>query len=279
LAIKPFKVKSFLLYKCLTIGILYHKADLIITLSKGVANTMLNYGFLNKKVINIYNIFDIDSHLKLSEVNISHNYGDLYEESFIFISIGRLIFSKGHFHLLKSFTKVVSEHNAKLVILGEGILENYLKKIVKILNLEDNVFFLGVIPNVFPYLKRADCFVFSSLWEGFGRVIVEALSMDLPVISSDCKYGPREILCPELDLSDSVEYPYYGTYGILTEPFNSDNSYKTSFSRQEKLFAKLMINMIKKPNLRKKYSKGLSRTKDFDKKQIIKKWKDLIKKK
>ena len=80
-------------------------------------------------------------------------------------------------------------------------------------------FSLDVQENVFPFLKKSDCFIFTSLWEGLPMTLIEALSMNLPIISTDCKTGPREILCPEIDLKKEIQYPYLGEYAVLIQPF------------------------------------------------------------
>ncbi|MBP0556258.1 glycosyltransferase, partial [Mycobacterium tuberculosis] len=62
------------------------------------------------------------------------------------------------------------------------------------LEISDKVVFTGFKSNPYPYIKHAKCLVLSSRFEGFGRVIAEALAVDTPVISTDCPYGPSELL-------------------------------------------------------------------------------------
>jgi len=271
---------TFFLFKLITIKLLSKKADSVVTVSKGIENSLYNYRFRKNRLKTIYNLFNLNSNLKLSKEKITPDALGIFRDSFVFINIGKFITLKGQTHLIKSFKIVVKTYNkAKLVILGDGILRNDLKQIVNKLNLEKNVFFLGVQSNVFPFLKKSDCFVFSSKWEGFGIVIIEALSMNIPVISTDCKYGPREILCPELDLLEKIDYPYYGKYGILTKPFQSKkNPEDLTLSDEEKILANVMIKIIKEPDLKNKYSSGLIRAKDFDEKKLIIEWEKLINK-
>jgi len=121
--------------------------------------------------------------------------------------MGRLTEQKGQWFLIRSFRKVVDDYDcAKLCILGEGELKKDLIKLIKNLNLENNVFLLGNQTNIFPFLIRSDCFILSSLWEGFPMALIEVLSIKLPILSVDCKTGPRECLCPELDLDINIEY-------------------------------------------------------------------------
>lgn len=147
------------------------------------------------------------------------------------------------------------------------------------MNIENKVYFLGRVENVFPYLKRSDCFVFSSLHEGFGNVLTEALSQDLPVISTDCTAGPREILCPELGVNEEIEYPYFGEYGILTKPFKRNLIFesieKETLTEQEEMFADMMVKINEDSALKGKYDKGHQRVMDFDTEIIIQEWEKL----
>src|SRR5690606_12861321 len=76
----------------------------------------------------------------------------------------------------------------------EGILRESLQSQIKQLNLEEKVFMPGFVDAPKYFLKRAELFVLSSKWEGFGNVIVEALGVGTKVISTDCPSGPAEIL-------------------------------------------------------------------------------------
>ena len=152
-----------------------------------------------------------------------------------------------------------------------------LKKLVKRLNIEKKVIFLEWVETVYPYLKKSDCFVLSSLYEGLPMVLIETLSQSTPIISPDCISGPREALAPELKLDEKLEeYPYFGKYGILTKPFEDNVVFKTlekkSLSEEEEVLAKTMLYIRENNNIRKKYSNGLERAKDFNINNIIKNW-------
>lgn len=271
---------TFFLFKLITIKLLSKKADSVVTVSRGIENSLYNYSFRKNRLKTIYNLINLNSNLKLSKEKVTPDALGIFRDSFVFINIGKFVPLKGQIHLIKSFKIVVKTYNkAKLVILGDGILKTALKDLVIRLNLEKSVFFLGIHSNIFPFLKNSDCFVFTSLWEGFGFVILEALSMNIPVISTDCKFGPREILCPELDLLENIKYPFYGKYGILTKPFNYKLKLNDlTLSDEEKMLADVMIKIIEQSDLRKKYSNGLIRAKDFDEKKLIIKWEKLINK-
>jgi len=258
----------------------YPKADKLIVQTRRIKEILSKKYSIDNSVV-IPNMFDLDKSRDLSRKKISKVHEDMFNEDFIFITIGSLTEQKAQWYLIRSF-KSISQHNSnvKLIILGDGPLREKLINLTKKLNIEDKVFFLGEVENVFPYLRKSDCFVFSSLYEGFPNVITEALSQNLPVISTDCVSGPREILCPELGFNENVEYPYEGEYGILTKPFEDKMIFKTidekNLSKGEKLFAKCLVELMKNEKLRERYLNNSKRVKDFKKEKIIKKWMNLI---
>ena len=97
--------------------------------------------------------------------------------------------------MLKCFRSLIKKNNKlKLKILGEG--EDY-KKLLNFIytnKLEKNIFLEGYKENVYNYLVNAKAFILPSLWEDPGFVLIEAAYFNVPIISSDCQNGPREIL-------------------------------------------------------------------------------------
>ncbi|CAB3290109.1 Glycosyl transferase group 1 [Methanocaldococcus lauensis] len=270
-------------YHNLLIKLLYPRADKVIVVSKEIENILIKcYKIPKGNIKTIYNPHDINLYLKLSKEPFEDVYKELFEDSFVFINIGRLTEAKGQWFLIRAFKKVVDNYpNTKLIILGEGELRGKLEELINKLNLQNNVYLLGLQSNPFKFLKHSHCFVFPSLWEGFPNVLVESLSLNIPVISTDCKTGPREILCPEIDIDEDINYPYYGKYGILTKPFPREMIFKSLNEKplidEENMLADLMINIIENEELRKRYSNGLERALDFNVDNIINEWEKLFK--
>jgi len=114
------------------------------------------------------------------------------------ISMGRLDRDKNFKCLIEAFAEVLNEsedsEDYELYILGEGYERTNLENLISNLNLNKQVFMPGFVSSPAQLLNSSHLFVFSSVREGFGNVLVEALSCGLPVISTDCKSGPSEIL-------------------------------------------------------------------------------------
>ena len=106
------------------------------------------------------------------------------------ITAGRLHPQKNH-QLLIEAINILNDKNIHLLILGEGPLKNEFRKMVQKYGLTENVHLLGFSNNPFPYYSKADLFVLSSVYEGFGNVLVEAMSCGCNVVSTDCPNGPR----------------------------------------------------------------------------------------
>ena len=110
------------------------------------------------------------------------------------IAVGSFKAQKNFPTLLRAFALLREQVDARLLILGEGEERPALQALVHELGLEHAVELPGFVVDTAPYYARADLFVLSSTHEGFGNVIAEALDHGVPVVSTDCPSGPREIL-------------------------------------------------------------------------------------
>ena len=234
---------------------LYNFSDKIISVSKESKKDLIEFFKVKEaKIEVIYNFYDLEKIEKLSSEELEEKYKKIFEKKVI-INTGRLIYQKGQNLLLKGFSKIKNKNEYNLVILGEGYLEKELKLQAKKLGIENQVYFLGFQENPFKFLKKADIFVFSSRFEGFPNALAEAMACGLPIISTDCKSGPREIIGTE--------------YGILIE--NIENEKKVIEKIKEN------IDLLDNKEIKEKYRrKSLERIKIFSKENILKKWEKLV---
>jgi exopolysaccharide biosynthesis WecB/TagA/CpsF family protein len=112
----------------------------------------------------------------------------------VFVAVGRLVAQKDHATLLRAFARRVARGPARLLVLGDGPLRADLEALAEELNLTSHVRFLGFVANPLPLIRQAAALVLSSRYEGLGNVLIEALGCGTPVISTDCPFGPGEIL-------------------------------------------------------------------------------------
>ncbi|TKD59116.1 glycosyltransferase [Flavobacterium sp. ASW18X] len=185
---------------------LYPKSDLVISNAKASAQDLVeNFGVNSSKTATIYNPIAID---RISAIEPK---SDFFNTAYVnAVSIGRLVKEKNHTFLLDAIEPF---KNLRLYIFGEGELRGSLEEKIKNLGLENRVFLMGFESNPFQYLKAADFFLFGSLNEGFPNVLLEAMCCGLPIISTNCKSGPDEMLELKEAKTDDIMFT---DYGILT---------------------------------------------------------------
>ena len=167
--------------------ILYKKCDSIITIAHSITDEIIEK--LNVPKENVYTIYNPIS----TDGKQIKDLGLVKPEVPVFVSAGRLIPVKNFQLLIEAFSIVRKKIQCKLWIFGEGNELGNLKKTVDEKKLSDDVLFWGFVDNPINYFKYADIYVCSSLSEGFGNVIIEAMISKIKVVSTDCG-GPSEIL-------------------------------------------------------------------------------------
>ncbi len=237
---------------------LYPKADKIIPNALGIKHDLIDLFYIGEDKLHvIHNPIDIKTVERLSSKEI-----DYRDKIFTFITVGRLEKQKNHQLLLKAMSHI----EAKLYIIGDGVLRGELEKQIEDLGLSEKVFLLGRKTNPYKYISKADCFVFSSNYEGFPNVLLEALACELPIVSTDCRSGPREILAPksrvETQLKESIEL---GEFGILTPINDVENLIKS------------MRIMMEDIELKQKYKlKSKNRANEFKIESIIEQYNEIL---
>jgi glycosyltransferase involved in cell wall biosynthesis len=174
--------------------LLYPRADAIVAVSRGVAEDLAEViGLSPERIETIYNPVIVPELLEKSKAPLDHPWFAPGEPPII-LGTGRLVEQKDFPTLLRAFERVRRQISCRLMILGRGREEKNLRQLIAALHLEDEVALIGFVDNPFAYMARASVFVLSSAWEGFGNVLVEAMAVGTPVVSTDCESGPAEIL-------------------------------------------------------------------------------------
>ena len=201
----------------------------------------------------IYNPLDKKHVLRLARDKFKFKFFD--DTSFLkIISIGRLVDQKNHILLLKAFKRIRSLFKCKLLIIGNGVKLKTYKEYINYNNLDKIVKIIPFQKNPIKFLKKSDLFILPSKYEGLPNVLLESITLNIPVISSDCKSGPKEILS-------------YNKGGLLFKNNNEDNLVKK---------IKYFINNKKIMNIRAKYAyKQLDR---FDQNKNLQEYLKIIQK-
>lgn len=199
------------------------------------------FSLINQNTVKIFN---------LNRDFISKTTNDLAKKNIIYT--GRLdIKTKGLDNLIKAFSRL-SNPDWKLTMVGDGADLQELKKLASESKAEDRILFPGMVKdNIEEYYLNSSLFVLPSRWEGFGLSLIEAMSLGLPVISTNTT-GPLEILSN-------------GEHGAIVKVDDIDG------------LVQVLDRFTNDHNLRKEYQqKSLNRAADFNNSNIIKTWISLL---
>ncbi len=223
---------------------LYPQADLVTTISEGIGTELSSlYGISEHKLQVIPNPVDIARITTLGGAGMEHPWFGL--ELPVVVAVGRLHPQKGFGYLIRAFAAVRNALPCKLIILGQGPQRRELEELITSLDLSDDVALVGFQANPYNYMRRATVFALSSLYEGFGIVLVEALALGVPVVATRCPVGPEEIV------SD-------GLTGVLVPPAD------------EGALAEALLRVLRDAELRRKLStNGPHRAADFALERIV----------
>ncbi len=172
----------------------YPLADEIVAISKGVAQDLReNTRIKEQKIHVIYNPTVSDKLLKEAEEQVDHPWFN-DENIPVVLGVGRLVDQKDFETLIRSFAILRGDREARLVIFGDGEKREMLEKLIIKLGVSDDVELPGFTDNPYKYMANSDVFVNSAIHEGFGNVIIEAMSCECPVVATDCPGAPSELL-------------------------------------------------------------------------------------
>ena len=179
----------------LSMHLLFPIAAHVITVSDGAADDLAKVAMLPRnKVLKVYNpVVHIDQDSISVPIPVMPTHW-LNGSHYKILAVGSLKDIKDFPNLIRAFSQVRKKINARLLILGEGNSRSELENLASSLDISDYVEMPGFVKNTHAYYSEADLFVLSSRGEGLPTVIIEALQHGVPVVSTDCRSGPREIL-------------------------------------------------------------------------------------
>lgn len=194
-----------------------HKEGKIVAVSKGVGNELAVVSGIDiTQITTIYNPV-IPAHQSKNKKHINHLIADKNSKKKLIGYFGRLHSQKRVDVLINAFKRLCDLEEARLLIVGDGLLKDDLEALTNQFGLHDRVTFYGFSDNPTPLMKCCKVVVLPSDYEGFGNVLVEAMSCGTQVIATDCPHGPAEIL-------DG------GTYGQLV-PLDDPDAMATAIRR------------------------------------------------
>lgn len=172
----------------------YPRADGIAAVSAGVADDLATVLGLPRHRVQVINNPVIVPELSTMIAQPCDHPWLVDDSPPVLLAVGRLAPQKDFDCLLRAFSMVRAETEARLLILGEGPERHHLESLVSELGLSEDVDLPGWVGNPYPYMARASLFVLSSRWEGLPTVLIEALYCGLRIVATDCPSGPHEIL-------------------------------------------------------------------------------------
>ena len=172
----------------------YPFADAAVGVSHGVASQLNEFAEMSPdRIHTIYNPVVSDGLYRRACDPVGHPW---LEESAVpvVVAAGRLKEVKDFATLLRAFGQLLSRRAARLIVLGEGPMRRSLESLAHQLRIAESVDFPGFVDNPYAFMARAKLFVLSSRHEALPTVLIEAMACGCPVVSTDCPFGPREIL-------------------------------------------------------------------------------------
>jgi N-acetylgalactosamine-N,N'-diacetylbacillosaminyl-diphospho-undecaprenol 4-alpha-N-acetylgalactosaminyltransferase len=239
------KIKVALLKFC------YPKADAILPNSRGTIEALQKIYGIQSKYHLVKNPTDIQKISRLADEPLIRH---MHFDRFTFINVATFREEKNQ-DLIIDAIEEIKDLDFQLILIGKGETLDRIKKRVDDAGLHEKVLFINFTDNPFQYMSRSDCFLLSSMSEGFPNVLIESMVCNLPILSVDCKTGPRELLAPSTSLDTTIGVNEFeiAEYGLLCA-----NNCKTSLAMAMKWV------IANKEKLNHYKQKGAERVKDFE---------------
>lgn len=257
----------------------YPKADRIVVPLAEIKKELLTELKIDESKISvIYNPINVAKIKSLVQEKQEFEFRDIYAHPVV-VNTGKLTKGKGHRQLIKAFKKMKDEvPGAKLHLLGDGDMKGILLQLVDDLDLENDVFFGGGDENPYRYLAKAAVAVFPSEYEEYPYDLCEAMACGVPVLASDCKKGPREILTADTEIRPATRELEEARYGALLPVCKEGiSNYIEDLTPEELILSQAMVKAVKEQEFyRKRAALALERVEDFNREKIMAMWDKLV---
>ncbi len=266
---------------------LYNRADRIVTVSRDIKPELIAMGVEAKRIHVINNYFDVAGIAASAGESLSDLEQALFAQRPVLLTSGRLAPQKNQAALIDIFADLRDRRPATLMILGDGELRDALIAQARNRSLTvqhawsgepftigADVYFLGMQPNPFKYLSRADLFLFPSEWEGFPLALCEGMICGVPALTTDCRTGPREILAPETTRAiPPIDREERGEFGLLMPILHQ----ATTVDAAKAVWVETILRLLDSPSERVELTRlGKRRMEDFTRERIAPLWFALI---
>lgn len=267
---------------------LYNRADRIVTVSRDINPELIqSFGVKPEKLITINNFFEVAQIEAKSREPLTAAEQAVYSAAPILVTSGRLTIQKNQAPLLDSFAALIKHSPAKLLFVGDGELRAELTDQARRLGLrvyevwnqavltpDYDVYFLGLQQNPFKYIRPAALFVFPSAWEGFPMALGEAMVCGVPVVTTDCPTGPREILAPTTALPVvPIRAAERAAYGVLMPMLNQP----ATLAADQRIWTETLRELIDSPGEREHLGQlAAQRMQEFTREKIFRQWIQVI---
>ena len=261
--------------------LLVKKADLIVCCSRDIEKSVkIKYKFNNTAVL--YNLYDVDTIRKEAAASDPQlpfaeelkEAGSLQQEPGqlrYLVSMGRDDPMKGFWHMIKAF-KLVHDQipEARLILMGAGTFQKY-KTLAEQLKITDEIYFAGMRRDPYALLKYGEVYLLTSANEGFPNALVEAMTLSLAPVSTNCLTGPAEILVRNGDTAslndqfaekqkEKETHVIYGDYGIVVpEMQKEENLDPADITEEERNLADTVIGLLQDERLLQSYRQAAAR--------------------
>ena len=258
------------------------KADKVVAVSRKVAAEQSEvFGVPAEKVVSVYNPVDPDALLAEAALPTDDEAFERFRAAHghLVLTCGRLTEQKAQWRLIRAMRGVRrADPSAGLVILGEGLLLEPLRRLAADCGLADHVYFAGFTAHPCRYMGKCDVFVLPSQFEGFSNALLEAMACGMPLVASDCDSGPRELLAPDTDFRLSARQTERHACGFLT-PVGSPAFRGADLPEEpaETCLAEAISALLTDSRLRDAMrAAGLRRIRDFTTGKILSEWRSVL---